>query len=118
MEFEVGQKLFCVENNWRRKASYKYIKIQKIGRKWLTMEDGDRVDKNTMYIDGGKFSSPGRAYMSEEDYQLETQKNEAWEKLRSLIRSRCTPEHLKIKHIEFMVNLINGNTEKKEIKQP
>ena len=53
-EFNVGQTLYYV----RDYRPGRLVTIEKVGRKWLTIDIGIRVDKETLYVDSGCYA-PG-----------------------------------------------------------
>ncbi len=76
-KFSVGQKLYMVYAN-RYQGDPCWVEITKVGRKWLTLKDNDRVDVETMRIDGGQYSYRGRAYLTKEEHDAELALNAAW----------------------------------------
>jgi hypothetical protein len=69
--FEVGMSFFCALNE-RRHTKGGTVSIDKIGRKWVTLSDGNRFDRtseNWRIVDGGGYSSPGRLWDSEQQYR-------------------------------------------------
>lgn len=54
-EYTVGQTL------WWEGSRYAYtLTIERVGRRWLTLDNGYRVDRQTLIADGGGYVSPGR----------------------------------------------------------
>ena len=92
-EWKVGQRIFVVIGLNQRTPNRSYETITKVGRKWVTYGEGWRESRfglKTRRIDGGKFSSPGNIYNSEDDYRAE---NEAKFYLRNLKVAMChSPE--------------------------
>lgn len=69
MTWEVGQRVFLSRSD-RRWGADRWATITKVARKWVYLgEERERFDKETGVIDGGDFSSPGRAWRSEDDYK-------------------------------------------------
>ena len=52
--------------------------MTKIGRKWAALDNYERIDVNTLIADGGKYSSPGRCYITREAFEAEQALEEAW----------------------------------------
>lgn len=76
--FEVGMQFFFVHNE-RRHTKDRIVTITKIGRKWATLSDGNRFDytaKDWRLVDGGRYSSPGRLWDSEQQYRDNKQTQE------------------------------------------
>lgn len=61
------------------------VTIEKIGRKWLTIDRGRRVDKETLYIDSGGYAPQGRCWLSEEDYNQYTALHKTWQTFRDRV---------------------------------
>lgn len=73
-KWKVGQRVFVVKSDFSKTTECYYERITKVGRKWITFNEGwkqERFNAQTMRIDGGKYSSPGQIYLSEEEYKLE-----------------------------------------------
>jgi hypothetical protein len=83
-KFTVGQKLWFVPSDTRWNKAYE-VEIKTIGRKWLTLKNDRRVDKETLRVDGGNYSSLGRCYLSQEEYEKETALIDAWRELEKRI---------------------------------
>lgn len=83
-DFTVGQSVVAVYSLNRKTPEIRPSTVTAIGRKWVTFEYGDqyrytdRFDPEDMRIAAGNFSSPGRAYLSVEDYEAETALSAAW----------------------------------------
>lgn len=79
MQFEVGMELYFVPSDPRRQKN-QLVKVEKVGRKWVNLDNGYRFDKEAkygMWVDGGEYSSPGRLYLSKEDYDKDCKKDSA-----------------------------------------
>jgi len=70
-DIKPGDRVYAVTQNIRR-----YTEVCKVGRIWVECNHYGRFDKQTGRIDGGRYSSPGRVYRTEEEYleriELET----------------------------------------------
>lgn len=89
----VGQELFYV------KTHNKYVKgtcvvVVKIGRKWAELSNGDRINKDTLWTDGGQYSSPGRCWLSEADYDTHIITYRIWNDFASRISRGAVPDGL------------------------
>ena len=78
-DFKVGQRLYRVNND--RREGQSWITIEKVGRKWLTMDYGARVDKETLEVDGGQYSSPAKCYLTKCEYTNKIKKDAIWIKV-------------------------------------
>jgi hypothetical protein len=67
MKLEVGQSVFYVPTY--RHSQPSYAKVEKVGRKWATLDNRQRIEIETGMADGGEYSSPGFAYVSEDEYR-------------------------------------------------
>ena len=87
MTYTVGQQLWYQPNGYgRRGLPGYYVTIVKIGRKWLTVSQVTRVNKETLSADGGEYTSPGQCYLSEADYRIETALDKTWRQLHDDLR--------------------------------
>ena len=78
-------------------------KIAKIGRRWITLDDGEwhptRFDAETRRIDGKGYASPGDVYESEEEYRETSAKEVLWKDFRGRL-PYTAPDHLSVADIE------------------
>lgn len=75
-DYKVGDYLWFVPSG--RAGSSHSVKIVTVGRKWLTLDDGRRVDKVTLVADGKGYSSPGTCYQSQKFYEDGVALYDAW----------------------------------------
>lgn len=80
MTLSIGQTLWYVNT---RSPSYPHggeAVVTNIGRKWAELNDGryPRINIETMEADGGKYSSPGRCWLSQLDYDMDTSRTHVW----------------------------------------
>lgn len=82
-KYTVGQELYF---EWCRYSSRnghgEAVTITKVGRKWLELSNGHRVDKIRLVADGRGYSSPGTAYLSREEREAQVRLQDAWRRLR------------------------------------
>lgn len=76
-KFKVGQELWCVYND-RRIGQQHTTVVQKVGRKWIELSNCHRMNAETMMLDGGNYSPPGRCFLSREEFEEIKQKKDAW----------------------------------------
>ena len=74
----VGQELFEVIQLNRRTPYTTIVTVVKVGRKFATLSDGDRVYLEDLYIDGKGYTSPGRVYLSAQDYHDDQFRRRLW----------------------------------------
>lgn len=64
--------------------------IDKIGNKWVYFKYANRFDIKTGYVDGGKYPSPGKIYLNEDEYKkelfLKENQDILWMRIESLKR--------------------------------
>jgi hypothetical protein len=89
MNLTVGQKLWYVPSERRDKPFE--VTVENVGRKWAKIGYRLRVDKETLWADGGEYSSPGRCYLSEEDYLRELDFNATWTRFRMKVGNMYYP---------------------------
>ena len=110
MEFTVGQKLWCVMSD-RRGGSFpgREVTITKVGRKWLTIDYADyRVDMGHMFVDGHGYASPGRCYLSKEEYEKIPALQAAWKEFRARLTLMygTIPEGVTVEDIREAMKLL------------
>lgn len=67
---EIGIPFFFVPNE--RRHAGRRVTVSKIGRRWITLSDGNRFDCTSddwRIVDGGGYSSPGRLWDSERHFE-------------------------------------------------
>jgi hypothetical protein len=79
-EYKTGQTFWWVSNNNARTQSE--VTVEKVGRVWLTLSNGQRVDKLTLKADGGSWASPGTCWPSKAEYDETVRLRTAWMSLR------------------------------------
>jgi len=73
-----GQKLWLVPA--RRRGKPREVEVGKVGRKWAALipyYEG-RVDIETLALDGGNYTSPGRCYGSRAEWEESSALGKAW----------------------------------------
>jgi len=97
----VGQKLWFVPN-YHYAGTPREVTIVKIGRKWAHLSGwrNERIDIETLEMDGSKYSSPGQCYLNRADYGNQVKIETAWRHLHENIgRVRCPPKGMTIERI-------------------
>lgn len=79
MDIEKGQKLVLQH---KRRNGICEAEVVSVGHKWVTLNLGNpnyrfRIDDPQMTIDGRGYSSPGRCYLSREEFETHTRRSEA-----------------------------------------
>jgi len=68
-----------------------FVKVESVGRKWAEISGVKRcrISVDTLVADAAGFSSPGRCYLSQEDWLAEEGPKVAWQSLRSQMTIAC-----------------------------
>lgn len=77
------------------------VTVTKIGRKWVDLSNGYRIDKITMLADGKGYQSPGRAWLSQQIYEDRLAVCNEWNKFHKSLRdSYNAPDDMTLDRIE------------------
>jgi hypothetical protein len=84
--------------------------IRSVGRKWAVIDSprSRRVDLETLEIDGGGYSSPGRCYLSPEHYEREMQRLALWKQLREYVNTFNPPPSMTLERLEGILGALRG----------
>lgn len=105
-ELKVGQTL-VYESRDRRYGPVYETKVTKIGRKWVTLDNGHRINPATLWADGGQYSSPGRCWLSHKDREAYLARAEAWRRLSVYVHGHLSPpENVTADNIELAGTMI------------
>lgn len=94
----VGQKLWCVPS--QRRGSPHEVTVEKVGRKWAYIGYSDRIDVETLVMDGGQYSSPGTCYVSQKAYKDEIKLIQIWNAFRRLVDHHHIPKGITVERIQ------------------
>jgi hypothetical protein len=78
-DLKVGQELWFVPSQYSGYRYCKFVTIEKIGRKWVTIQySNDQFDKSKLIngkapLDGGRYSSPGYVYLDQNLHDQEVE---------------------------------------------
>lgn len=109
MKYEEGQTIYVEWKNYcrvRENLEPSPIKVLKIGRQWVHLERGYRVNKNSIYIDGAGYSSPGTIYESIEAWKETLALSEAWRDFSSMVDKFNPPEGMTVEKIKAAMDLL------------
>lgn len=92
-ELKVGQTvIFCPADSRNSPAE---VTVTAIGRRWVKIANrgygNARFDKVSFEVDGGEYSSPGRIFLSWDDFNAERERAELLKELRKLANEYSTP---------------------------
>lgn len=90
MRFFEGQQLWFVYADSRRRLPG-HVRVKTAGRKWATLDNHQRVCVRTLAADGGKYSSPGRAYLAKEDWLAEQSLSREWSAFARAVSRQWSP---------------------------
>jgi hypothetical protein len=102
---KLGQELFFVPSTSGRLPCL--VEITKIGRKWAELNNGYRINTQTLRADGRQYTSPGRCYLCQEAWEAEKARIAAWEVFSSKIgRLYVCPSNVTLEQIEQASRLL------------
>lgn len=88
-----------------RYRAREYLTVTKVGRKWLTLSNGERADKVTLELEDGW--NTGRLYPSQEQYQAIQAAEDLWRAFRAVISQRWgVPKGIAEKDIRHVAGLL------------
>ena len=79
---KVGDTLYFVDYS----GFGNYVKVTKVGRVWAYLDNGCRIDPQTLLADRGNYISPGRAWRSKKEYDASVAKDKLWLIFRMIVR--------------------------------
>jgi hypothetical protein len=84
-DLKVGQELWFVPSDSRHFPCI--VVISKIGNKWAYVDkwNRDKIDVNTLVMDGRQYSSPGKCYLNPAEYETEKKIIAEWNLFKSQI---------------------------------
>lgn len=95
MTLKVGQELWLVPREPRRRTSACFVTVKKIGRKWAEIDGpcwgGYRIDVNTLAVDGRGYTSPGQCYVDKAAWDFEALRQDTWMQLVRFMGNRYSP---------------------------
>ena len=83
-DYTIGQTVCVV---FERRGGASDVKVTGVGRRWVSTDDGNRFDRVTGHVDGGRYSSPGTVYTSRNAYADALELSNAWRTLLSDLRN-------------------------------
>ena len=109
VRWHVGQNIFLVMDAYRGRIHTWPATITKIGRSKGHYELHGR--KGSFFldngaVDGGKYSSPGRAWESVEAYEADKELGEMWNDMVRRVPAYSRPKHITKAHIEQIKQIV------------
>ena len=108
MGYKVGQTLWFKYDGYSSRSGVdREVAITKIGRSWIYIDNGHRVDKETLIADGKGYASPGACYLSKKDYDEDVLLAREWRLFSRMIQdSYNAPEGVTVESIQKVRNLL------------
>ena len=76
------------------------VTVTTVGRKWVQLSDGHRVEMGQVSVDGGQYSSPGRLWPSKEACEAYRELCISWEDFSSRVSRGAPPEGLTLDQLK------------------
>lgn len=90
---KVGDKLWF-QSHVRYKNS-REVTVITVGRKWITLDNGFRINRETWTIDCGGYIAPGKMYRTQEEADAQIARTQRWVSIFRYICDRYNrPEHI------------------------
>ena len=103
----VGQELWWVPRGKYRQASS--VCVIKVGRKWATLNNDERIGLVDWIADAGEYTSTGRCYESQSVYEQAIALEVTWSEFRAYIaRSYLVPDNATIENIAAVKAMLFG----------
>lgn len=99
IEYEVGQRLWFATRSERLRPS-REVTVEKVGRKWVQLSSGMRVERGQCDCDGAGYASPGTLWRSREAYERYLALRGQWIKLIQDLRWKRVPYDMTLERIE------------------
>lgn len=104
-KLKVGQKLWWVYS-FNRFGNSRYVTVTKVGRKWAQLDNGCRINNDTLCAERGEYMSPGRCYLSKDIYDAEVALKKAWSGMKRDIQYASIQEGVTVVDIEAARKLL------------
>lgn len=103
--FKADQELYFVPTY----SEPKIVTITKVGRKFLTVKLVSReyrVYIDTLIVDGNGYNSPGRCYLSKEEYDKQKYHKDLWESIKHKFDTYNLPNWATVDNLSKIKELI------------
>jgi hypothetical protein len=108
VRLKLGQVVFIKRHDMRTQI-LRRLAVSKIGRKWVTLENGERAAIGSRYLDGKGYSCPGTIYLSEEEHDRIAVRGRAWDRLwRDMQTMGQPPDNVSLDAIERARDFLLG----------
>lgn len=103
------QQVWWAEREPRRQNLNGYVTVTGVGRKWVYLSNGERIDSLTWHADARGYASNGRVWLSEADWRAQCERQQAWRALRKAVDQLWhAPAGLSTDEIEQMTEKVSG----------
>jgi len=103
---KAGDKLYFLAHSKYR--SSEDVTVLKAGRKWATLDNQTRIDLSDWIADGGEYVSPGRCYLSKQEYDDECELLDKWEAFVKKINRSDPPDGMTVGKITELTEVVFG----------
>jgi hypothetical protein len=107
INYTVGQVVCIVITLNVKKTVPLKAEVIKVGRKWVNLRTIGvypapfKVKVGSRDIDGGNYSSPGKVWVDEREYQCRKKTEETWSVLQRRIACTEAPDHISEEDVRF-----------------
>lgn len=109
-DFSVGQELFFMTSRRHSEKTLEPVKVEKIGREWVTTSNGHRFKPPSMVADAGQYQPWGSFWTSKEAYEENGARIAAWAAFRKAVDPEYSvPAHLTTEQIRAMTAMVRGD---------
>lgn len=110
---KIGDKVWIVWSHHRNNVVPQEATVTAIGRKWITINDRNRFEIGSMYLDGKGYASPGSVWSSPEEYHNSLSLNQAWSGIQTaVINAHRCPDGVTVERIEEARKLLGLDNKK------
>lgn len=106
IEYKVGQTLWYYPSHYANSRKGFEVTVESVGRKWVRLSSGMRVEKSSRVVDGGEYSSPGELWLDEEEHQKHQELSSTWRAFLAGMSWHQLPKGLTLEKIEAMKKLL------------
>lgn len=110
IDYTVGQQLWFESNNdySQRPPTYYQVTVTKVGRKWVELNEGQyKVERDKVHVDGGRYSSPGRLWLTKEDAESYLKLKAAWSDIVRRLSAVSVPKGLTPEKLDQVCEILD-----------
>jgi hypothetical protein len=106
--WKVGDTVFWVPRDPRHRSQARELRITKVGRVWLTLEDNRRIDIKTLLMDAEGQGYADQCYLTRDDWMLERARQSSWGSLRHVLHRSGPPAHVTAEWLDSVIDFITA----------